>query len=157
MPILKTIAKERGYFAILDVRIIDGDAIQATILLPFDQRLRARIRLKGWWADETTGPFCEAGLKAKARLEAWCQDKALWICTPGERRDRYGRIVAHLVHGSQLVNPRDVLAELQLTEKVHQERRQRGGIPRHVIPPQPPLGHGSVGDSHPEARDEGWV
>lgn len=123
MPILKTIAKLHDYYPIIDVRVIDGDAIEATILLAFEQRLRARIRLRGWWADETTGPYAISGHKAAAKLEGWIGDKALWISAQGQRKDRYGRIVAHLVHGSQLVDPREVLGECQLTEAVHKQRR----------------------------------
>lgn len=123
--ITRTIRKEPGMFPLHDVRVIDGDTIEATIILPFGQTLRARVRLKGWWADEPTGLYAASGQAAFQRLTSFCRDKVLWLLSPGERRDRYGRIVGLLVHQEQIVSPWDVLGKLQLTEATHKLHRDQ--------------------------------
>ena len=121
--ITEQLYKQRGYFAIRETRIIDGDTIEATVALPFGALARKRIRLRGWWTDEITGPYAECGLLARCKLYDFLEGKALWIHCPGERCDRYGRIVAHLVYKGQLVDPKVVLGHLQLTETEHRAHR----------------------------------
>lgn len=114
---------QRGVYAIRDVRVIDGDAIDAVICLPFDALIQKRIRLKGWWADELEGTHAEAGQRAAARLREFVKDRPLWIACGSVRLDKYGRVLADLVEGTAFVDPRAVLGDCQLTERVHKERR----------------------------------
>jgi endonuclease YncB( thermonuclease family) len=105
-----------------DIRVIDGDTIEAQIILPFEQRVLKRIRLKGWWADEIDGPYAAEALAAKNRLESFVKDRALWLHAPSCRLDKYGRVVGHLMHVERIICAPEVLGELQLTEMVHKAR-----------------------------------
>lgn len=117
--IQKTIVEQQELFPIHDVRVIDGDTIEARIILPLDTSKKQRIRLKGWWADELEGAWNDQGIRSKIALENFCSGKALWIHARGHRLDKYGRLVAHLVYENKPVNPRDVLGALQLTMEEH--------------------------------------
>lgn len=131
--ITRTIKKNPDVYPIENIRVIDGDAIECTILLPFAQMLRTRVRLKGWWADEMQGAHGWEGLQARTRLENWIKGKALWLRCQSERRDRYGRVIAHLMWHEQIVDPKEVLGPYQLTEEVHRQRldasRKRPALP----------------------------
>lgn len=150
--IVKEITKTPGVYPLHDVRVIDGDAIEADIILPFGQKLRARIRLKGWWADELSGPYAAAGLAAKVKLATFCADNALWLHSPSERKDRYGRIIGSLISNRRIVIAGEVLGHLQLTEKEHKARRdeqRRTEAPRPGLPYQKIVGHGGPGYPDP--------
>lgn len=121
--ITTTIRKTTDLFAIDHVRVIDGDTIEALIYLPFDVTTTKRIRLRGWWADEPFGLHAATGQKARSLLHEFCVGKALWISCSAERLDRYGRVLAHLVHDEKMVNPKDVLGDCLLTEAEHRRRR----------------------------------
>jgi|HubBroStandDraft_1064217.scaffolds.fasta_scaffold12753_3 endonuclease YncB( thermonuclease family) len=123
--LLKSLAQQQNLFPISHVRIIDGDTLEATIHLPFEQNLTTRIRLKGWWADELDGPYRGAGLVARFRLESFCDGKALWIQSTSGRKDKYGRIVATLWHSGRIVAGKEVLGDLQLTEATHKLHRDQ--------------------------------
>lgn len=123
MAIMSLPTDQKGVFAIRDVRVIDGDALEVIIVLPFDTLTQKRIRLKGWWADETVGPWAEAGARAKFRLEEFVKGKPLWIACGNIRLDKYGRILADLVAENKIVDPRSVLGDCQLTEREHKFRR----------------------------------
>lgn len=112
------------------VRVIDGDTIEADIVLAFDTRIQRRIRLKGWWADEVDGPFRSSALEATFRLEAYLAEKAIWLHAPSCRVDKYGRVIGHLMYGERIVDPRDVLKELQLSEATHKLRRDQAAASR---------------------------
>jgi hypothetical protein len=114
------------------IRVVDGDTLEALIRLPFDQSVTKRIRLKGWWAPEPTGPYAAAGIAARLRLVDFVKDKALWLHTPSCRLDRYGRVVGHMLHGERIVSPRDVLGDFQLSESEHKRRRD---LEKKVIQP----------------------
>jgi endonuclease YncB( thermonuclease family) len=114
---------ERGVYAIRDIRVIDGDAIEATIVLPFEALIRKRIRLRGWWADETEGQYAERGQIAKERLTAFVARGPLWIHAADERCDRYGRLLAILRDASRIIIASEVLGSCQLTEREHKARR----------------------------------
>lgn len=114
---------ERGVYAIRDIRVIDGDAIEATIVLPFEALIRKRIRLRGWWADETEGAHAERGKLATARLAAFVAMGPLWIHAADERMDRYGRLLATLRDAQRIIIAQDVLGDCQLTEREHKARR----------------------------------
>ena len=115
--------KTPDVYPLQDVRVIDGDTIEARIALPFDQFLTKRIRLKGWWADETTGPWGLAGQAAKLALEKYVQGRALWLLAQTCRLDKYGRVIGSLLHHDQIVDPRAILGPYQLTEAEHKARR----------------------------------
>lgn len=123
--IKKNHVQEQDTFPLHDVRVIDGDTIEAHIILPFDQKLKARIRLRGWWADEPIGMWEQAGLQAKTNLQVFCAGKALWLVARGHRLDKYGRILGHLMASGELINPGDVLGGLQLTEAEHKAHRDQ--------------------------------
>ena len=117
-----------------DIRVIDGDTIEATIVLAFGTRVQKRIRLKGWWADEPVGIFASAGLAAKALLEKWCHQRILWLHSPSCRLDRYGRVVGSLIWQGQIVPGKAVLGSFQLTEAEHKARRDQNAAAAHRPP-----------------------
>lgn len=106
-----------------DVRVVDGDTLEARIALPFGQSVQKRIRLKGWWADEIEGPYGLYGRSAQVALVNWIAGKALWLHAPSCRMDKYGRVIGHLMHDQKIINPKDVLGCLQLSEKLHNAHR----------------------------------
>jgi hypothetical protein len=114
--------KTPDIYPIDDIRVIDGDTIHAWVRLPFDQQVQKRIRLKGWWAAEVASPWGNDALKAKALLEAWVRGKALWLHAPSCRLDKFGRIVGHLMHDNRIIDPKEVLGQLQLSEAEHPRR-----------------------------------
>lgn len=122
-----------------NIRVIDGDTIEAQILLPFEQRVQKRIRLKGWWADEIGGLYNGTAVVARFRLECFIQGKALWLHAPSCRLDRYGRVVGSLMHGERIVTAQEVLGDLQLTEKDHKAHRDAEKASR-ATPPAVALG-----------------
>lgn len=165
MAIIKTLRKLPDVYPITEVRVIDGDTIQARILLPFDQSVTKRIRLKGWWADEPVGLYAAAGSDAKLLLEKFCWGKALWLHAPSCRTDKYGRLVGHLMVGMEIVDPRAVLGALQLSERVHNEHRAasksagvdyqkaaKGLDGRYV-----PVAQSKCPSGHPEAITDTWL
>jgi len=115
--------KTADIYPLHDIRVIDGDTIEARIALPFEQSVRKRIRLKGWWADECTGPYAAQGMAAKLALDQFLAFRVVWLLAPSCRMDKYGRVIGHIMVQHQIVNPVDVLGKLQLTEKVHKEHR----------------------------------
>jgi len=121
--ITKSYRKTPEIYPIDDVRVIDGDTLEATIRLPFDCSIKRRIRLRGWWAPERSGPHRASGEAAAALLAEYCKGKALWLHAPSCRLDRYGRVIGHLMHGERIVDPRDVLGSHQLTETEHKHHR----------------------------------
>jgi hypothetical protein len=120
-----TYRKTPDIYPLRHIRVVDGDTLEAEILLPFDTVITKRVRLKGWWADECDGLYRTQGLMARYLLEVWCTDKALWLHSPSCRLDRYGRVIGHLMHGEQIINPKDVLGSYALTEKEHKLRRDQ--------------------------------
>lgn len=132
--ITRTLKKIPDVFPISNIRVIDGDTIEADIIQAFGSITRKRIRLRGWWAPELGGDHRVDGLRAKMLLEIYCNDIAFWIQAPSARLDRYGRVIAHLMIGNEIVNPHEILGELQLTEAEHKRRadhllRSRGSTP----------------------------
>lgn len=117
--------KTPDIFPLHHIRVVDGDTLEATVALPFDFSVVKRIRLKGWWADEPVGIYAQQGLCAKRLLEVFLEGKAIWLHAPSARLDKYGRIVGSILHGSEIVDPRKVLGNYQLTEKEHKARRDQ--------------------------------
>lgn len=113
------IDQKTGFYVISDVRAIDGDAIEATIQLPFGALVRKRIRLKGWWAPELEGATRAEGLFCKEALQKFCGTNWLFIHCPSQRTDKFGRILAVLWTKDGPVEPEKVLGIWQLTEAQH--------------------------------------
>ncbi len=136
--ITKTLRRTPDIHPIKHVRVVDGDTLEASIVLPFDTLITKRIRLKGWWADELEGQYAARGREAKRRLEIWTHEKVLWLHAPSCRLDKYGRVVGHLCHDMRIISAREVLGDLQLTEAVHKERSDRlralRGIAARTVP-----------------------
>jgi hypothetical protein len=132
--------KTPDLFPLLNVRIIDGDTLEASILLAFGQTVSKRIRLKGWWAAELHTIFHADAEKAALRLRDFCEGKALWLFSQSCRLDRYGRVIGSLVFEERIVSPREVIGDLQLTEAEHKRRSdshrlaREGGTAHQQIP-----------------------
>lgn len=139
--ITKTIQKERGVYPLHNIRVVDGDTIEATIMQDFGCSIIKRIRLKGWWADEPVGPYASSGLIAKHLLEVWVQGKVLWLLSPSGRLDRFGRVIGCLIHGQQIVGAHEVLGQYQLSEAEHKRRRDQAAKAAKGLPSgAPPTG-----------------
>jgi endonuclease YncB( thermonuclease family) len=104
-------------------RVVDGDTVVAEITLPFDTTVTRRIRLKGFWADELTGPYAVSGEIARIRLAQWLADKVIWLHSPSQRKDRYGRTIASLWHEGRIIPAKEILGDAQLTEAEHRRRK----------------------------------
>lgn len=120
---IKTFRKTPDIHPIENVEVIDGDTIKATILLPFSVSVVKVIRLRDFWADELTGPYCTRAIEARKRLANFLAGKAVWLHSPSARQDRYGRVLGFLMHGERLIGGKEVLGDLQLTENEHKARR----------------------------------
>jgi hypothetical protein len=107
------------FFELEEVRVIDGDTIQARIPLAFGQSLTARIRLKGWWAAELHGPSAAEGEAAKVASENWFRGREVFLFCPTHRIDLHGRVVGHLWWNGSIIPGERVLGALQLTEARH--------------------------------------
>jgi hypothetical protein len=123
--IVKTLRKLPDIFPLHDIRVIDGDTVEARIALPFGQSVMKRIRLKGWWADEPVGLYAPEGIRAMLRLKAFLEGKVIWLHAGSCREDKYGRVIGCLMHGERIITAKEVLGELQLTESVHKARRDQ--------------------------------
>ena len=110
---------EQEFFPLLNPRVIDGDALEATIQLPFGACIIKRIRLKGFWAPEVTGRLSSAGLRASERLYEWIAVRELFIRCNHKRQDRYGRVIAELWSTEGPADPKEVLGDFQLTAEQH--------------------------------------
>lgn len=92
----------------------------ATIPLPFGQSHTARIRLKGWWSPELTGPSASSGQAAKVAFETWIVGRSLYLFCPQSGADLHGRVVGHLWWNGRIITGEEVLGPLQLTKAKHQ-------------------------------------
>lgn len=115
------------FFELHDIRVIDGDTVQARILLPFGVQVQPRIRMRGWWAPEREGVSQAAGDAAAKRLEDWLQGKEVFLFCPTPRLDKHGRAVGHLWWNGKIVDPRAVLGEHALTQAQHDAIRRMNG------------------------------
>lgn len=117
--ITRNIRKLEDVFPLLNIRVVDGDTLQADIALAFETNVNRRIRLKGWWAPELEAGISGPAFEAKHRLECFCTGKALWIHCPSQRLDKYGRVIASLWWDNRIISPSEVLGTLQMTETTH--------------------------------------
>lgn len=100
-------------------RVIDGDTIEATLLLPFGVTVRPRIRLRDWWAPEREGPTAAQGDAAAHKLETWLKDREVFLFANTPRLDKHGRTVGHLWWAGRITDPRTVLGDYQMTAQAH--------------------------------------
>jgi hypothetical protein len=121
----KTLRKTPDIFPLDHIRVVDGDTLLAVIRLPFDVLHEARIRIRDFWADELDGPYATQGLQAQLRLKNFLEGKAVWLHAPSCRKDKFGRVLGHLMHHDRIITGREVLGELQLTEKEHKARKDQ--------------------------------
>lgn len=108
-----------GRFGLTDIRAIDGDAIEATIQLPFGALIRKRIRLRGWWAPEIGGDNDAAAKLCKEKLHTFLQQGGFSLNCPFPRTDKYGRVLGILEWNGYPLRPESVLGLWQMTEEAH--------------------------------------
>lgn len=86
-------------------RVIDGDTVVADIDLGFHTwRRDEHLRLWGINAPELDGNPASPGTEAKAALEARILGKKLIICTLKDKQEKYGRYLAKIYVGDELIN-----------------------------------------------------
>jgi hypothetical protein len=141
MRIDKTVTRPE-FYAILNPRVIDGDAIEATIQLPFGACVIKRIRLKGFWAPEMKGRTPDLAVKATNQLEDWILTRDLFIRCPSERYDKYGRVIAELWSSEGPADPKAILGACQLSREAHKEdldfsRAKKAEEPGELLPEVP--------------------
>jgi endonuclease YncB( thermonuclease family) len=107
------------FLELADCRAIDGDSIDARVLLPLGVSTRRRIRLKGFFAPELTGAMRSQAKYAQMRLQSALDVCACYIATHAIKEDRYGRLVATLWLDGEIANPAHVLGSGQLSEEGH--------------------------------------
>lgn len=108
-----------SHYALTEIRAIDGDTIQAHVILPLGVMVRRRIRLKHYAAPEHGGSVPWAARAAQARLQAACDGHECMIATHGCREDRYGRLTAVLWIDGAPTTGATVLGDLQLSDAEH--------------------------------------
>ena len=86
-------------------RVIDGDTVVADIDLGFHTwRRDEHLRLWGINTPELDGMPDSPGGKAKAALEGKILGKKLIICTLKDKQEKFGRYLAKIYVGDELVN-----------------------------------------------------
>ena len=98
---------------------MDGDTLQAHIILPLGIMAQRRIRLKGFFAPEHHGAAPDLANAAQKLLQAACDGHACHIATHGMREDRYGRIAAVLWIDGKPVDGNAILGNLNLSLDAH--------------------------------------
>lgn len=106
-------------FELSEVRVIDGDSIEAFIDLPFGVSLKRIIRLRGFYAPELGGRSPTAAIEASKRLASALDSQKAYLHAHRLTHDNHGRIVAQLIIGYCPVDGRTILGELQMTEAEH--------------------------------------
>lgn len=76
-----------------EVRVVDGDTLQAQIMFAFDVSFSATLRLSGVNAPEKN---TSEGVRACDWVRSWvaCQGAELMVSTVKDRREKYGRLLA---------------------------------------------------------------
>lgn len=113
------LTKTLGHYEIQGARAVDGDTIEAVVLLPFGSMVNLRIRLAGWWAPELEGPDRPAAEAARDCLQKFLKENVCTIFSRSERKDRYGRAIASLWASGKPVDPKAVLGLWYVTEAQH--------------------------------------
>lgn len=122
---LDRLATKPEFLALCDCRAIDGDSIEATILLPLGVMIRKRIRLKGFYAPEILADHPDTGIHARNCLQADLDAHVCHISCHGIREDKYGRLCATLWLDSTPADPHVVLGGMQMTKDAHQAALHR--------------------------------
>lgn len=107
------------------IRAVDGDTLDAQIVLPLGITVRRRIRLKGFAAPEHHGPNPDSARAAQDRLQRACNAGVCWIQTYGSREDRYGRLAAVLWIDGKPVDGPSILGPLHLSDAAHRDEVRR--------------------------------
>ena len=116
---LSTLRTHPEYLEIRNARAVDGDTVQADIVLPLGVTIRKRIRLKHFLAPEPHGANPAAGERARVCLQNALDVHECHIQCHGMKEDRYGRIAAVLLLNGRATHGGLVLGGLQLTPAAH--------------------------------------
>lgn len=84
------------------INVVDGDTLDLDLDLGFDTHIvggdNGRIRLYGINTPEKTGATKEAGLKAKAFVEAAVLGKYVTVQTMKDKNEKFGRILGTILY-----------------------------------------------------------
>lgn len=95
-------------YKVAEIRVIDGDTIEADIDLGFGVWARKqRFRLNGINAPEVTGSEKAEGLKSKTALERLLKGRPCIIQSKKAETDKYGRYLVDVYYSENLLNPTD--------------------------------------------------
>ena len=84
-------------YKLSNIRVIDGDTIEATLDLGFKVYIRRTIRLVNVDAWEMRGPNKEKGKKAKAYLKSLIKNSNFYcLVSHKDKKGKYGRILGTL-------------------------------------------------------------
>lgn len=95
--------QQRVYRATV-LRVIDGDTVEARIVLGLGLELTDHVRLAGVSAPEIRGPEREQGRAAAAWLRERVDGRQVWIVTPARERGKFGRVVGVVFEDAGNVN-----------------------------------------------------
>jgi endonuclease YncB( thermonuclease family) len=109
------------FLEITDLRAIDGDCLDARILLPLGVSVRRRVRIKGFYAPELRGSMPEQAEHARQRLDLAVSCSKCHVQVSGLKEDRYGRLLAVVFINGKPAIAEDVLGPCQLTEEQHKD------------------------------------
>jgi micrococcal nuclease len=98
------------------VRIVDGDTLYLDVDLGFFIRMTLDVRLKGINTPEIRGEQREAGLKAKAFVEAAIPPGAL-VVVDTFKAEKYGRYLAEVWYLPGAKSREEILANPRLLNK----------------------------------------
>ena len=101
-------------YNISDIRVIDGDTVEATIHLGFNIDMRRKIRLLDLDTWEVRGPNKELGLKAKEYLKSLLENKEVILLSERDKKGKYGRIL-----GTLLTDTEDYLLNINCLMREH--------------------------------------
>ena len=117
--------KDRLYtYRVFDIRVIDGDTIEATLDLGFYIYRKIRLRLTGYDAPEVRGSEKPLGLRAKQRLKEILSQYPEWVIRTHKDTGIYGRYYGELfsidgenVNEKMRVYCEKLLGETNVTKK----------------------------------------
>lgn len=90
-------------YELVNVSVVDGDTIDATIDLGFDVHVEKRIRLYGINCPESRGPEKSEGLAAKTYLQERLLNSKVILKCQG-KNEKFGRVLGTLVIDGQSIN-----------------------------------------------------
>lgn len=116
--LVPSLALAGGLYPLSDVRVVDGDTVDAVIELGFGVRLHERIRLEGIDAPER---YTEDGKRATARLREWLALCGMPLTLKSSGREKFGRVLGRVLCGP--VDASQMLLEAGLAREYHGGRR----------------------------------